>query len=336
MDTERLFRRDFFFRTSWTDAVMQWRECWEHTILMLSFVTGLGVLGTWVVHQEEEGNPLRGVSRADVLFFGGRKHHWQGKKKEKEEEHIFCSSSFWRTKNCVWRNFWWWSARRFEPWRCNDGILWMTFFSAQNGCRLVAHLVLPVWSHLCSGFKVKEREAYIELIGLWERRQAIASLKNNFESSFFVCSSWSVLESWTGDFSRWPETFERCLGHGRRCGDWLMKPTNPQCCCRRFGNNCGTNKKRMSCLPVLQLLKCYRMAFWCDFQEYPMHVMFICGFESHIQIATFQEPMNVVTSTRPGTSDGCGLGSTDSCVAWFCQCKTNCALQVSASTMPLC
>ena len=46
-----------------------------------------------------------------------------------------------------------------------------------------------------------------------------------------------------------------------------------------------------------------------------MHVMFICGFESHIQIATFQEPMNVVTSTRPGTSDGCGLGSTDSCVA---------------------
>ena len=66
---------------------------------------------------------------------------------------------------------------------------WMTFFSAQNGCRLVAHLVLPVWSHLCSGFKVKEREAYIELIGLWERRQAIASLKNNFESSFFVCLS---------------------------------------------------------------------------------------------------------------------------------------------------
>ena len=54
---------------------------------------------------------------------------------------------------------------------------WMTFFSAQNGCRLVANLVLPVWSHLCSGFKVKEREAYIELIGLWERRQAIASLK---------------------------------------------------------------------------------------------------------------------------------------------------------------
>ena len=50
------------------------------------------------------------------------------------------------------------------------------------------------------------------------------------------------------------------------------------------------------------------MAFWCDFQEYPMHVIFICGFESHIQIATFQEPMNVVTSTRPGTSDGCGLG----------------------------
>ena len=144
---KRFFLLDELNRCS--DAVE--RVLSTHIILMLSFVTGLGVLGTWVVHQEEEGNPLRGVSRADVLFFGGRKHHWQSKKKKKKKKRntFFVVRPFEGSKTLCGE-----ISGDDRPGDSSDegatmAFFWMTFFSAPKrvsfgGASRFACLVTPL------------------------------------------------------------------------------------------------------------------------------------------------------------------------------------------------
>ena len=140
----------------------------------------------------------------------------------------------------------------------------MIFFSAQNGVSDVS-VVTPLWQISGEGKRGIYRAHWIV-----ERRQATTlkitwSLHSLFDRllSLFSVDRWFLPVTWNvwKMFGTWTKMWR----------DRLMKSTNPQCCCRRFGNNCGTNKERMSCLAVLQLLKCYRMAFWCGFHEYPCH-----------------------------------------------------------------
>ena len=278
---------------------------------MLSFVTGLGVLGTWVVHQEEEGNPLRGVSRADVLFFGGTKHHRQGKKKEKEEEHIFCSSSFWRTKNFVWRNFWWWSARRFEPWRCNDGILLDDFFSAPktgvgwwrisfclSGHTFAVALRWRKERHISSSLDCGKD---VRPLQVWKITSSLHSLFVRLNLSLGALDRWFLPVTWNvwkmfGTWTKmWRSTNEAKRIHNAVAdvSETTVAPTRKGWAVSQFCNSWSATEWRFDV--VFRSTLC-------------MFVIFVCGFESHIQIATFPGPINVVTSTRPGTSDGCGLG----------------------------